>query len=178
MKNAILFLLALLTTISAQAGVVAPSTDCKASIVGGAFRLDPLPTNRVITSVLERFTVEPGRSSSESFILSGRVVSNNTGMPIEGVAISVRASRQVPRLAAITDTDGSFRFTVYIDATPQTDEDNSEQMYIRMRLPSITEGDLCLGGAFGTNRLMVSGTVSRYNLGDLKAAAKKPASEK
>ena len=142
------------------------------------FRLDPLPQNRVFTFVLVSFAVEEGRSSPQSFILSGKVVSNNTGGPIEGVAISIRALSQAPRLAAISDTDGSFRFRVWIDPTSQTIPPSTEQMYITLRQPSITGGDLCLGGAFDTNRVMVSGTVSRYSLGDLKAATKKPTSEK
>ena len=178
MKTTVLFLVGALVAASIQAGVVAPYTDCRASVTNGTFRLDPLPQNRMFTSVLDRCTVEPGRSSSESFIVSGRVVSNNTGGPIEGVAISIRAPGHAPRLVAISDTDGSFRFTVWIASTSQPDLDTTELMYIRVWLPSFAEGELCLGGAFAPNRVMVSGTVSRYILGDLKAAAKKPASEK
>ena len=178
LQAASLLLVVTLAAFTTHAGAVAPYTDCRASVTNGTFRLEPLPQNRIFTSVLVSFVVEEGHSSPPSFILSGKVVSNNTGGPIEGVAISIRAPGQAPRLAAISDTDGSFRFRVWIDAAPQSIPPSTEQMYINLRQPSITDGDLCLGGAFDTNRVMVSGTVSRYSLGDLKAAAKKPTSQK
>jgi hypothetical protein len=174
MKTTILILIGTLTSMTLQAQVVAPYKDCQVVVTNGVLRLDELPRNRVFTAVLDRFSVEPGRSTPESFILTGRVVSNNTGGPVEGVAISIHAAGQVARLAGISDVDGAFRFRVWIDAKPQTVPDSTERMYITLRLPSIGEGDLCLGGAFDTNRVIVSGTVSRYSMSDLKAAAKKP----
>jgi hypothetical protein len=180
MNKAALILISALSATWANAGGVAPYTDCRVVVTNGILRLEPLPRNRVFAVFLVRFSAEPGlHSTPDSFILSGKVVDNNAGSPAQGTAISIRAPGDVPRLAAITDVDGGFRFRVYIEARPRAFDANAIFLIqtvgrdVTLRLPSISDGDLCLGGVFDTNRVLVSGTVSRYRLGELIPSVKK-----
>ncbi len=161
------------------AGVVAPYTDCRVTVRDGVLRLDLLPENRVFAAVLDRFSVEPERLDDaliepgrESFFLSGRVVSNNTGFPVQGVVVWIRAPGQAAYLAGMSDVDGEFRFRVWVDAAVRTSRTGAEAQDISLYLPSITEGDLLLGGELDRNRVLAAGTVSRYRLAELTAAAK------
>ena len=187
MKIRVLFLVGLLAAASIHADGMIPYTDCGASVTNGTFNLVPLPKNRLFNFVLQQCAVEPGSSTHESYKVSGRVVSNNSGTSQEGVAVSVGAPGQAPRLVAITDTDGSFRFNVWINSKPKPafpqqvlnpQPTLEPAVYSPVVLPSIAEGNLCLGGSFGPNRLMVSGTVVRYSFGDLKVSPKKSVNEK
>jgi hypothetical protein len=170
-------LITLLIAPLLQAGPAAPYTDCNATVTNGVLRLAPLRRNLVFNSVLDRFSAEAAQSAPQSFILSGRVVSNNTGAPAQGVAISLRAPGQAARLAGITDVDGAFRFRVWIHqpqrSVPPTVDPYSSPAKALLELSSIHEGDLLLGGDFQTNRVLVSGTVSKYSLGDLTPSTKK-----
>jgi hypothetical protein len=152
----------------------APYTDCKASISNSLLQLEPLGTNGIFTAVLVNFSVEKLGGTPVSYILSGRVASITTHRPAEGVAVSIRVPGQAPRLAAISDDGGTFRFTVRIEPAVTNVVQSTEVTDFRLRLAAIGDGELCLGGAFDTNRQMVSGTVSRYNLRDLTTAAKQP----
>lgn len=179
-KTAAILLMTLPVASILHAGVVAPYTDCEASVKDGVLRLEPLPENRPFTEVLDRFGVEPGgiadeilgTTGREILIVSGRVVSNNSGLPEQGVAVSVRIPGGPARLVALSDADGALRFWVRIDSAARSLRTSPDPPHAELYLESISEGDLLLGGYFARNRTLVGGTVSRYRLEDLVAASR------
>ena len=173
MNKALFFLTSAFVAASLYAAEPPKYTDCSVVVTNGAPKLEPLPRNRVFAAVLDRcsFKRDP-MSTPESFIVSGRVVSNNTGGPVEGVAISIRARGGEPHLVGMSNADGEFRFRVWIQRSAQP-QFEPEAIYNIMSLPSLGEGDLCIGGAFGTNRVLASGTVARYDVADLASSGNK-----
>lgn len=178
-KTAACLLIALPVASGLHAGVVASYTDCQASVKNGVLHLEPLPERRPFTEILDQIRIEPGGIASEilgltgreTFIVSGRIVSDNSGMPVQGVAVSIRAPGGGGYLAALSNTDGEVRFSVRIeDVAPRPG--SWDPSYSELYLPSISEGDLLLGGEFARNRTLVGGTVSRYRLADLTVASR------
>ena len=65
--------------------------------------------------VLARFSVTPSDGSSPtSFIVAGKVVDNNAGAPQERVPILLSSPLHTPRLAALSNVDGEFRFRLWL----------------------------------------------------------------
>jgi hypothetical protein len=89
--------------------------------------------------LLDRITIEPSSGSSlESFIVSGRVVSANTGAPLERISIFVGTEAGEPRLAGLTNVDGEFKFRLWIK------EDHRD---LEIQVPKDFSGYLYIGGS-------------------------------
>ena len=114
-------------------------------------------------SILHELEIVPSYGSSPpSYLISGKVVSDNTGFGVERVALFVGADGKAPLLAGMTDSDGEFKFRLWIK------EDN--------RSPSLSvspafDGYLYVGGYPSLtyrNRLrLMAGYTIRYKLTDL-----------
>ncbi len=112
-------------------------------------------------SILCSFRISPGNSSSTSFLLSGKIVSDNTGAGVERVALFVGPDGKAPMLAGMTNADGEFKFRLWI---------KDGQRNSQLSLPSF-QGFLYVGGYPSKtyrNRLrLMSGYSVRYRLQDL-----------
>jgi hypothetical protein len=64
--------------------------------------------------LLDRIAIEPLGGSPASFFVSGRVISGNTGSPVERISILVGQGIGEPRLAGLTNADGEFKFRLWI----------------------------------------------------------------
>ena len=92
--------------------------------------------------LLDRITIEPTSGSSPtSFIVSGRVVSGNTGCPLERIPVYVGTEGFEPRQAALTNVDGEFKFRLWIKG----DHRDSE-----IQIPKDFSGYLYLPGLFSS----------------------------
>ncbi len=115
-------------------------------------------------SILCRFSITPGDSSPTSYLLSGKVVSDNTGVGVERVALFIGPDGIAPSLAAMTNADGEFKFRLWI-----TEDDRPP----KLSLPTFA-GSLYVGGVPSQtyrNRLrLMSGYSIRYQLKDLADA--------
>lgn len=72
----------------------------------------------VFGTALCNFAVKEASSTPPSVILSGRVVSNNSGGAQERVPLFFGSTLHHPRLAALTNVDGEFRFRVWLRDRP------------------------------------------------------------
>jgi hypothetical protein len=106
--------------------------------------------------------IEPTPGGTPAFFVSGRVISDNTGIGIERVAVFIGQEDQAPELAAMTNADGDFKFRLYIkvdhlDPKVNIPPNFSGYVYVGGE-PSRTQGDVL--------RLM-SGYAVRYKMSDL-----------
>jgi hypothetical protein len=115
-------------------------------------------------SILSRFKIAPGHSSPTSHLLSGKIVSDNTGAGVERVALYIGADGKAPSLAAMTNADGEFKFRLWIKKDGRSSN---------LSVPSF-DGFLYVGGYPSKtyrNRLrLMSGYSIRYKLKDLADA--------
>lgn len=86
--------------------------------------------------LLDRISIEPSQGSSpSSYIVSGRVVSGNTGAPLERIPVLIGSDGVEPRLAGLTNVDGEFKFRLWIkedhrDSEIQVSSDFSGFLYV------------------------------------------------
>jgi hypothetical protein len=92
--------------------------------------------------LLDRIAIEPSSGSSpSSFVVSGRVVSGNTGGPLERISVFIGSEGGEPRLAGLTNVDGEFKFRLWIK------EDHRD---LEIQVPKDFSGYLYVGGAAQT----------------------------
>lgn len=113
--------------------------------------------------VLGRLVIEPTPGSSPpSFFVSGRVISDNTGLGSERIAIFIGQEDQAPELAAMTNADGDFKFRLWIKVYDRNP---------RVNIPPDFSGYLYVGGDPSlTHRnvlRLMSGYAVRYKMTDL-----------
>ncbi len=140
--------------------------------------------------LLSRFSATAGKSLPESVILAGRVVDNNAGAPQEGVSVFFGSDAHHPRLAALTDAYGEFRFRVWLgekrdDAVtsfPTTPSPsipsgfdgivfNSGMRTRQLASPALNDGTLYIGGCFDEYMELTSSFACTYSLKELLAAS-------
>jgi hypothetical protein len=93
------------TEADPQKGIWVPVTETK-----------PRELSPIGERVLDKIQIEqspPG--SSPSYVVCGRVVSTNTGTPIESAFIYLGPDGFAPKLAAMTNLDGEFKFRLYLN---------------------------------------------------------------
>ncbi len=139
------------------------------------------------SAVICNFSVTPGQSSPPSVILAGKVVSDNSGGAEEFVSVFFGSTLHLPRLAALTNVAGEFRFRVWLLDKPydkRIEEQNRKllsgsgytqwSMYSKLMALSLREATVYLGGKFDANAEMVSSYTHIYPLGPfLERSAKK-----
>lgn len=159
-------------TLLTSARGVSEDDDPRIPKLGQSVNLDAKDPAANITLALPRpgseailcgIKIEPAVGSSpRSYILSGRVKSDNTGIGLERIALFVGGENQAPRLAAMTNSDGDFKFRLWVkqpDRRPtlQVPPDFSGFLYVGGH-PSLTY----------RNRLrLMSGYSIRYRLTEL-----------
>jgi hypothetical protein len=92
-------------------------------VVGGGtpYELKPAEDlNRCCGNVLERVLIQ--KSLETSFIVSGQVVNANLGSPSERVFVLIGIDKEKPKLAALTNVDGEFRFRLWIKKGQRDEE--------------------------------------------------------
>ncbi|MEM6883953.1 MAG: hypothetical protein AAF571_02905 [Verrucomicrobiota bacterium] len=91
--------------------------------------------------MLDRISIKPSPDSNPTFyIVSGRVVSGNTGAALERIAVYIGSEETEPRLAALTNIDGEFKFSLRI---------HEEQSAWGIRVAEDLSGYLYLGSGGG-----------------------------
>lgn len=152
-----------------------PADQTQLSKLGKSVNLDAKAPAANITPAMPRpgheailcgLAIEPSYGSSPpSYLLSGRVKSDNTGMGLERIAIFVGPESVAPRLAAMTNADGDFKFRLWIK------EDDRKPS---LSVPPDFSGYLYVGGHPSLtyrNRLrLMSGYSIRYKLSELAEA--------
>lgn len=112
--------------------------------------------------ILNRLKIEPTPGGTPAFFVSGRVISDNTGIGIERVAIFIGQEDQAPKLAAMTNADGDFKFRLYI---------KDDQRDPKVSIPPNFSGYLYVGGEpsriQGDELRLMSGYAVRYKMRDL-----------
>lgn len=93
--------------------------------------------------VLDSIAIKSRSSSPLSFIVSGRVVSANTGTPLEFIPVSVGDERESPKLAAMTNVDGEFKFRLWV----KIDHRNS-----KIQMKPHLDSYLYIGGDISVNQ--------------------------
>lgn len=140
--------------------------------------------------LLSRFSATSTKSSPESVILAGKVVNNNSGASQEGVPVFFGSDAHHPRLAALTDVCGEFRFRVWLceerdDAvidfprprSPSVPSGfdgvifNSGMRTRQLASPALDHGVLYIGGCFDEYMELTSGFTCTYSLKELLAAS-------
>ncbi len=125
--------------------------------------------------LLERISIEPSQGSwPASFIVSGRVVSGNSGGPLERISVLIGLHGAEPRLAALTNVDGDFKFRLWIkkdqrDLEIQVPEDFSGFLYIGGSSPVMLLGTPALSTAH-----LLQADYRRYALKRLLELSKAP----
>lgn len=114
-------------------------------------------------SILCALQIVPSYGSSPpSYFISGKVASDNTGTGVERVALFVGADGKAPLLAGMTNSDGEFKFRLWIK-----EDDRSPSLSVS---PAF-DGYLYVGGYPSLtyrNRLrLMAGYTIRYKLTDL-----------
>ena len=109
----------------------------------------------VFRHVVQDLTVTAGESSPASFILAGRVLSNNSGGAIEFSPVFFGSTLHLPRLAALTNSRGEFSFRVWIHAQAQ---------HSRLEATDIRQATIYLDGLFNDKADMVSSQAHLYPL--------------
>lgn len=111
---------------------------------------------------LVSFKVKPKKKSASSYQLSGKVVSNNTGLPSEGLPIYFGSDLHRPRLATSTDMAGQFRFKIWLkEDHPSAD----------LRTSALEKGKIYLDGESDPNGSLASGLTRAYSLEEIIAQA-------
>ena len=143
----------------------------------------------VFSPVIAHLSVTPEQSTPPSVIVSGQVVSNNSGTAQEFAPIFLGSTLHLPRLAALTNVDGEFRFRVWLLDKPydkRIEEHNQKllsgsrqwQWKMGSRLLSLISGEvtLYLDGLYNKDAEMVSSYTHIYPLGRLseRSAQQKP----
>ncbi len=111
-------------------------------------------------SILCRFQIVPSYGSSPpSYLLSGTVASDNTGSGVERVAIFVGSDGKAPLLAGMTNSDGEFKFRLWIKEDKRSPP---------LSVSSAFDGYLYVGGypsqTFRNRLRLMSGYTIRYKL--------------
>lgn len=115
---------------------------------------------------LEKTKFEESTSTPRAIVVSGRVISHVAGADKENIAIYVNSPLHAPRLAALTNSDGDFKFRLFL-----TDVD----YYPHPRVRESLEGDLLLVRTGGlVPPTLHSGSAVRYRLTELKKFAGTP----
>ena len=100
------------------------------------------------------------RETSALIQLAGKVVSNNAGIPSEGLPIFFGSDLHRPRLADTTDVAGQFRFTVWL---------NEDRPSASLRASALEKGKIYLDGLPDSNGSLVKGLTRAYSLEELMA---------
>lgn len=90
--------------------------------------------------VLIQFSATPSDGSPKSVVVAGTVVDNNTGGRKELVPIFLGSPLHAPRLAALTNVDGEFRFRLWL---------KEDQRELRLQTPTLDDAILYLGSGVG-----------------------------
>lgn len=119
-------------------------------------------------AVISQITFTPSESSPRSFVVSGKVVSDNTGTGIERVLIRVGEESAIPAVAGMTNVDGEFKFRLWIDEDdrrpgPEVKEPFKGYLYVGGQVADL---DVKEPSGIGSN-------VRRYRLSQLFAHASK-----
>lgn len=115
---------------------------------------------RVIGNVIVDFSVTPDANPMSSFILTGKVVNTNSGTGMEFIPIFYGSKLHLPRMAALTNVDGEFRFRVQVVEKP--DGGVGRWLYTA----DINESAVYLDGKFNEKARMVSSETNVYSLAD------------
>ncbi len=94
-------------------------------------------------------------TSPLSFLVSGRVISDNTGIGMERIAIFVGQEGEAPELAAMTNADGDFKFRLWMKA----DHPNPG-----LKIPPDFSGYLYVGGDPSLTHRQVLRLMSGYTV--------------
>lgn len=139
-----------------------------------AFETKPQKASLGLQRLLDRIMIEPSDSSPSSFIVSGRVVSDNNGGPLERIAIFVGSEGDNPQLAGLTNADSEFKFRLWVkedqrDSEIQVPKDFSGYLYIGesatitiVRQPIVTAP------------VLIGADYRRYSLMSLRELSKTP----
>ncbi len=100
------------------------------------------------------------RETSASIQLAGKVVSNNAGIPSEGLPIFFGSDLHRPKLADVTDKAGRFRLTVWL---------NEDRLSANLRASALEKGKIYLDGILDSNGLLVKGLTRAYSLKEIMA---------
>lgn len=133
----------LLTTLYTCVG---SADDQPLNKMGDHVQLVPRPASDVrpakgtpgFQQLLDRIEITPSEGTGpRSFIVSGRVIDDNAGAPLERIPIYVGAESESPRLAGMTNIDGEFKFRLWLK------EDHRE---CEIQVPVDFTGFLYVGG--------------------------------
>ncbi|MDF1814336.1 MAG: hypothetical protein P1V20_19175 [Verrucomicrobiales bacterium] len=114
-----------------------------------------------LCKVVSQISFVPSDSSpSKSFIVAGKVVSDNTGAGLERVLVWIGKESSFPVVAAMTNVDGEFKFRLWID-----DHDRRLQPAVKTSF----EGYLYVGGHLAGINTKETQYVRRYALKELLA---------
>lgn len=126
---------------------------------------------QLFRNLLHKFSVTRESESSSSYIVSGTVTDNNSGIAMELVPISFASPLHGPKLAGMTNAFGEFRFRIWI---------KQENQNLRLETPKLEEGILYLGESptgfisVGLAPKSVSSTAFAYAFRDLLNPPKGP----
>jgi hypothetical protein len=139
-----------------------------------AFETKPQKARPGFQRLLDRITIEPSDSSPSSFIVSGRVVSDNNGGPLERIAIFVGSEGDNPQLAGLTNADGEFKFRLWVkedqrDSEIQVPKDFSGYLYVSESAPITIVRQPIL-----TAPVLIGADYRRYSLMRLRELSKTP----
>ena len=122
----------------------------------------------VFRNVVCDFSITPASSSPPSVILAGKVVNNNSGTVEEFVPIFFGSTLHHPRLAALTNVNGEFRFRVWLvdkpTGKPPALAARETAVTTRLQALMIREGILYLEGKFDKDGEMASGYTHIHSL--------------
>jgi hypothetical protein len=104
-------------------------------------KITPPPIDFIFDSI----NVTLGQSTPPSVLITGQILSNNSGIRAQGTPVYVQLGGEIPQLVALSDAVGKFNIRIYI-----RDKDISFS--------------LCQGGNFSSERLLTEGRVQRYSL--------------
>lgn len=114
------------------------------------------------------FALSPD-SSPRSYIVAGKVVSDNTGTGLERVLIRIGEESKAPVVAAMTNVDREFKFRLWIDEDDCRLELETKEPFAAFLYVGGQVTDLDQTGPLAT----LGGFVRRYKLAELQAHADK-----
>jgi len=117
-------------------------------------------------AVISQISFTPSESSPRSFVVSGKVVSDNTGTGIERVLIRVGEESVIPAVAGMTNVDGEFKFRLWIDEDDRRPGPEVKQPFGGYLYVGGHVSDLEVKGSSG-----IGSNVRRYKLSQLFAHA-------
>ena len=144
-------------------------------VLNPLFETKPQKARPGFQRLLDRITIEPSSGSSpSSFIVSGRVVSDNNGAPLERISIFVGSEGDNPQLAGLTNVDGEFKFRLWVkedqrDLEIQVPKDFSGYLYIGQSAQTIIIMQPIL-----TTPALIRSDYLRYSLMRLRELSKTP----